>query len=238
MNALYRNEGKGTFTNVTVPSGIGPASLVHLAFGCEFIDFDRDGLPDLIVGNGHVNDDVEAYSQGVTYAQPKSLLRNNGNGTFTEMTEALGDLLKPHVTRGLAVADFDLDGNLDILVNNQDGPPELLRYSGTNQGHWISFAARGVKSNPDGYHAKVTVKAGGKTMYAEVRSGSSFASHSDSRVYFGLGSAPAVDDIRIVWHGSGTITTARNLPADNAYKVAEGGEITPEARRRGKAPSP
>ena len=226
MNALYRNDGKGEFTNVTMPSGVGPVSMNHLAFGCDFLDFDRDGLPDLIIGNGHVNDDVEAYSQGETYRQPKSLLRNNGNGTFTEVKEKLGDLAAKHVTRGLATADFDMDGNLDILTNNQDGPPELLRYTGLPTGHWFALDTRGIKSNPDGYHAKVTLRVGRRTLAAEVRSGSSFASHSSSRLYFGLGDATTIDEVKIAWHGSKTITAARNVAADHVYRAVEGQSLT------------
>src|SRR5262249_3957823 len=157
------------------------------------------------------------YSQGDTYKQPKSLLHNNANGTFTPMTEGSGDLSVPHVTRGLAVADFDLDGHLDILTNNQDGPPELLRYTGPSQGHWFALDTRGVKSNPNGYHARVTLKVGARTLFAEVRSGSSYASHSDSRLYFGLGEATTIEEIKVVWHGSKTVTTARNVAADRLY---------------------
>ncbi len=226
MNVLYRNDGKAGFTNVTTPSGVGPVSMNHLAFGCEFLDFDRDGLPDLIIGNGHVNDDVEAYSQGETYAQSKTLLRNHGDGTFTEVKDLLGDLLAKHVTRGLAVADFDLDGNLDILTNNQDGPPELLRYTGPSRGHWFALDTHGVKSNPDGYHAVVTLRIGKRTLSAEVRSGSSFASHSSSRLYFGLGDAATIDEVKIVWHGSKTVTTARNVAADHLYRAVEGQSLT------------
>ncbi|HEU4753704.1 MAG TPA: CRTAC1 family protein, partial [Armatimonadota bacterium] len=196
MNALYRNDGKQMFTNVTVPSGIGPASFNRLAFGCEFLDFDRDGLPDLLVGNGHVNEDVAAYSQGVDYAEPKSLLRNNGNGTFTDLRDGLGSLAVPRVTRGLAVCDFDGDGHLDAAASDQDGPAELLRYTGPSSGHWLMIDPRGTTGNRDGYHAKVTVRAGGRTYFSEVRSGSSYQSHSDSRLYFGLGPAATVDELR------------------------------------------
>jgi hypothetical protein len=227
MNALFRNDGRGAFTNVTMASGVGPVSMNHLAFGCESLDFDRDGLPDLIIGNGHVNDDVEAYSQGETYAQSKTLLRNNGDGTFSEVKEGLGDLATRHVTRGLAVADYDIDGNLDILTNNQDGPPELLRYTGPAKGHWIAIDTRGVRSNPDGYHARVTVRAGGATQTAEVRSGSSFASHSSSRLTFGLGNANMVEEVKIVWHASKTITTAHGLAVDKVYRAVEGKSLEP-----------
>jgi hypothetical protein len=233
MNALYRNGRGGVFTNTTMPSGIGAASFTRLAFGCEFLDYDRDGWPDLVIGNGHVNEDVGAYSQGITYAQPKSLLRNSGQGTFADVKEGLGDLAVPHVTRGLAVADFDRDGHLDIAANNQDGPAELLRYSGPAMGHWLAVETRGTKSNPNGYHARVTVRAGGRTWSAEVRSGSSFCSHSEARLYFGLGEATTVDEVRIAWHGSHALTVARGLAADQAYRAVEGREVAPLPRPEG-----
>lgn len=222
MNALYRNDGRGFFTNVTHPSGIGAASLNLLAFGCEFLDFDRDGHSDLLVGNGHIYEDIEAYSQGVDYREPKSLLRNRGDGTFEVVSKNLGSLAAPRVTRGLATSDFDLDGHLDVVTNNQDGPAELLRYSGTASGHWISISTRGTRSNPNGYHARIKIRAGGKTQFAEVRSGSSYCSHSDATVYFGLGEATQIDELEIVWHGSKTVTRARQLTADRAYQVTEG----------------
>jgi hypothetical protein len=227
MNVLFRNDGQNHFTNVTMPSGVGPISMKHLAFGCEFIDYDLDGWPDLIIGNGHVNADVEAYSQGDTYAQPKSLLHNNSKGAFTEVTDNLGDLAVPHVTRGLAVADYNLDGHLAIFANNQNGLPELLRYTGPPTGHWFALDTRGVRSNPDGYHARVTLRAGGRTQTAEVRSGSSFASHSMSRLYFGLGSATKIDEVTIRWHASKAITTARDVPADRIYRAVEGQKLAP-----------
>ncbi|HZO89223.1 MAG TPA: CRTAC1 family protein [Chthonomonadaceae bacterium] len=238
MNALYRSEKSGLFTNVTTLSGVGPISMKRLAFGCEFIDYDRDGWPDLVIGNGHVNDDVEAYSQGDTYQQPKSLLHNNGDGTFTDVQESLGDLARPRVTRGLAVADYDLDGNLDILANNQDGPPELLHYTGPQRGHWFALDTRGTRSNPDGYHARVTVRVGKRTLFAEVRSGSSFGSHSHSRLYFGLGGAMRIDEVKIVWHGSHTVTVARNVPADRGYRVVEGQGLRLAIAARRKAGMP
>jgi hypothetical protein len=234
MNALFRNDGQGYFTNTTHPSGIGAASLNLLAFGCEFLDFDRDGYPDLLVGNGHIYEDIEAYSQGVTYREPKSLLRNRGDGTFEVISQGVGSLATPRVTRGLAVADFDRDGHLDVAANDQDGPAELLRYSGPSTGHWLSLSTRGTRSNPNGYHARVKVRAGGRTHFAEVRSGSSFCSASDRAVYFGLGDATRVDELEIVWHASKTVTRARGLAADHAYEVVEGGSVQPVDPGHGK----
>lgn len=225
MYALFRNDGGGLFSNVTLPSGVGAVSLSHLGFGCEFLDFDRDGHPDVLVGNGHVNPDVASYTRNHTYAQPKMLLRNRGDGSFEPVTQNTGTLAVPRVTRGLATADYDRDGHLDVVAINHDAPVELLRYRGPNRGHWIAFETRGTRSNPNGYHARVTIKAGGRTQTAEVRSGSSYLSHSESRLYFGLGKARQVDEVRIEWHGSRTITHARRLKVDQAYRAVEGEPI-------------
>lgn len=230
MNALFRGTGSPQFLNATLPSGAGPTSLQDLGFGCEFIDYDRNGWPDLLIGNGHVEPSVAAYSKEVQYAQAKSLLRNNGDGTFTRVQEELGALAVPHVTRGLAVADFDLDGHLDVVTVNQDGPTELLRYSGPEQGHWFALDTRGTVSNSNGYHARVTLTAGGQKHSAEVRSGSSYLSHSASRLYFGLGDATRVDEVLIAWHGSGGTTRATGLPVDRVYRAVEGRGIEALAR--------
>ncbi|MCC2668017.1 MAG: UnbV, partial [Armatimonadetes bacterium] len=238
MYALYRSGERGIFTNTTLPSGVGAASFNRLAFGCEFLDFNRDGLPDLLVGNGHVNEDISAYAEGITYAQPKTLLQNRGDGTFTEVKDGLGSLAVPRVTRGLAVADFDRDGHLDVATNNQDGSPELLRYTGPSQGHWIAIDTRGTRSNPNGFHARVTIRAGGKTQTAEVRSGSSFCSHSESRLYFGIGEATTAEEVRITWHGSRAATTAMSVAADRAYRAVEGKGLLPVPEPPRKAGTP
>ncbi len=227
MNALFRNAGGGLFTNATLPSGVGPASITHLGFGCEFLDYHRDGHPDVIVGNGHVNPDVKSYTGHLEYAMPKSLYRNEGDGRFTLVRQGVGDLAIPRVTRGLAIADFDGDGHQDVAAVNQDAAVELLRYSGEPTGHWISLRTQGSKSNPDGYHARVKIRCGRQTYFSEVRSGSSYLSSSDRSVYFGLGSAQRVDEVEISWYGTGTVTRARDLPADRAYRVREGGGIEP-----------
>lgn len=236
MNALYHAEGRGQFSNRSVPSGIGQASFKRLAFGCEFLDYDRDGWPDLLVGNGHVNEDISAYAEGLSYAESKSLLRNDAHGGFAEVKEGLGDLAVPHVTRGLAVADFDGRGHLGAAVNNQDGPPELLRYTGSEQGNWLAIRLHGTHSNPDGYHALITVKAGGRTLTREARSGSSYCSASDRTVYFGLGDAPQVDELRIRWYGSGTVTSTKRLAVNRRFSAIEGGKLMAVAAPGGARP--
>jgi len=238
MNALFRNEGAGSFTNVTHPSGIGAASFNLLAFGCEFLDYDRDAHPDLVVGNGHIYEDIDAYSEGVAYQEPKSLLRNAGDGRFVPVMEGIGDLAVPRVTRGLATADYDGDGHLDLVASNQDGAVQLLRYTGPSSGHWLSISTRGVRSNPNGYHARVRIRIGSNWRFAEARSGSSYCSSSDPAVYFGLGAATTVDEVEIRWHGSSVITRAKDLAADQAYRAVEGQPIVPRSSPRGERAAP
>jgi hypothetical protein len=227
-NSLYRNAGQGRFEDVSMASGVALPHMKFLSFGCEFFDYDADGWRDLIVANGHVQLRVESNFDGVSYAERKQLFHNDA-GHFAEVTAKLGDLARPTVSRGLAVADVDNDGGLDFLVNNQNGPAQLFM-NRAPRGHWISFKTVGTRSNHDGRHARITITAGGRRQTTEVRSGSSFASHSDPRVYFGLGAASRVDRVEIRWP-SGVRDTARELPADAIYLATEGRGMAPTAAK-------
>jgi hypothetical protein len=134
--------------------------------------------------------------------------------------------MKPHIGRGLAVGDYDNDGRIDVLAGNQNGAAQLLRNRAPSDNHWVSFQTRGTKSNRDGIHAKLEIKVNGKQRIATVRSGSSYLSHSDRRVYFGLGKSTKIDELRVEWP-SGTRDLWKNLRADTFYQVTEGGGITP-----------
>lgn len=226
-NTLYRNLGSGRFADTSVAAGVALPHMPFLSFGCEFFDYDADGWKDLVVANGHVQLRVASTFEGVTYAERKQLFHNERNGKFHEVIRELGDLAHATVGRGLAVGDFDNDGRLDVLVNNQNGKAELFHNRVATGNHWVSFKTIGVKSNRDGYHAKVTVTAGGRRQYSEVRSGSSYASHSDSRVYFGLGSAAVVQQVEIRWP-SRTRDLLKDVRADRLYVVKEGAGIVGE----------
>lgn len=224
-NMLYRNLGKGLFADMSVPSGLAVPHMPFLCYGCEFLDADADGWKDLIIANGHVAVHVAETTEGVTYAERKQFFHNDGNGHFSEITDNLGDLGIPTVSRGLAVGDYDNDGRQDFLVINQNGPVQLFHNENHNGNHWISFKTVGVRSNRDGYHAKLTATCGQQQQYSEVRSGSSYLSHSDSRVYFGLGTSTKVDTLEIRWP-SGTREKLRNVAADRCYLLTEGHGIT------------
>ena len=231
-NNLYHNDGEGGFTDAAGASGFGPISIPFLGFGVKFADFTNAGWPDLLVVNGHVNPQVDQYDFGVTYAERDLLFQNRHNGKFTEAGEAAGAALRQrHVGRGLAVADFDNDGALDVLISQLDGPPELLRNT-SKTGHWLRIKTVGSKSNRDGFGARVTVTAAGMTQMQEVRANSGYLSASDARLHFGLGAASTVESIVVRWP-SGQIDTVRNQAGDQDLTIEEGRGVT---KRTGHQP--
>jgi hypothetical protein len=238
-NTLFHNQGGGLFQDVSIDAGVVLPHLKYLAFGCEFLDYDADGWPDLFVANGHVYVHADTMIKGITYPEPKQLFHNEGNGRFSEVTDPglLGDLARPVVSRGLAVGDYDNDGRLDVLVNNQNSPAQLFHNEVQNGNHWIRFKTVGVKSNRDGIGAKFLLTAGGIRQTAFVHGGSSYLSASDMRVYFGLGPAKAVDQVQIRWP-SGKQDLLRHVPADATYIVTEGRGITGRQPASKQPPSP
>lgn len=225
-NNLYRNQGNGEFTDMAGPAGLGPVSIPFLGFGVRFLDFDNDGWKDVFVANGHVNPQVDAHSFGVSYAQRALLFHNTGNGRFEEIGLRAGAAMKTaRVSRGAAVADFDNDGRLDLVMTNLDASPVLLRNAST-AGNWLRIRTVGGKSNRDGYGARVEVTAGGVTQSDEVRAGSSYASSSDPRLHFGLGKAARADRVVVHWP-SGTEDTIQNVPANQEIMVKESGGVVP-----------
>ena len=233
-NCLFKNVGDGLFEDVSAVSGVAFPHMKFLAFGCEFFDYDADGWLDLLVANGHVNIHADTLFEGVTYKQRKQLFHNERDGRFREITEpnALEALGVPTVSRGLAVGDYDNDGRVDALVNNQNGPAQLLHNNDRSANHWISFKTIGVKSNRNGVHARLTLVASdGSRQTATVRGGSSYLSYSDRRVYFGLGTVTGISQVEIRWP-SGVRDVLKNVAPDAIYVVTEGRGIT------GKQPAP
>lgn len=199
-NRLFRNEGKGAFIDATALSRVGPATLPVLTFGTDFFDYDNDGDLDLFMVNGHVNDKAQIFDQAVTFAQRDQLFRNEGDGTFLDVSKRSGSALQRLlVGRGAALSDYDNDGDIDIYVCNNNGPGVLLQNDGGNRGHWIAIRAVGTVSNRDGIGARIRVRAGDLVMTKEVRSGSGYLSQNDFRVHFGLGTQTMVDEIHIRW---------------------------------------
>jgi enediyne biosynthesis protein E4 len=229
-NTLFQNDGSGQFRDVSLPAGVALPHMVFLTFGASFIDYDADGWRDLVNANGHVERRIASTSPGVTYAERKQLFRND-HGRFVEVVRDLGDLATKTVSRGLAVGDYDNDGRLDFLVNNQNGPAQLFHNDVKNSNHWISFKTVGTRSNRDGYGARFRLTASSGIYTAEVISGASYASQSDRRVYFGLGASRRVDRVQIRWP-SGHVDTLTRVPVDESIEVTEGHGITATLPRK------
>jgi len=228
MMSLYHNEGTGLFIDDAPATTIGQASLLTLAFGCFFFDYDLDGLPDIFAANGHVADDITSVQPKVKYAQPPHVFRNLGARKFEDVGGKLGVALqKAIVGRGAAYADIDNDGDLDLLVTSNNGPAMLLRNDGGNKNGWLRVRTVGGPSNRDGIGAKVTLTQGaGAKAWGVVHTGSSFASQSELPLTFGLGSAKKVAKVEVVWP-SGKVDTLSALAANQTIIVQEGKGIVP-----------
>jgi hypothetical protein len=221
-NNLFHNDHNGEFTDLAGPANFGPISTPFLGFGLKFFDADNDGWPDIFIANGHVNPQVDQHTFGVTYAQRPFLFHNLGNGKFEEIGQQAGlPFTQRHVGRGAATADFFNDGKLGLLVNVLDGSPLLLRNQSSRSGHWLRLKTIGVRSNRDGFGARVEVKSANLAQSAEVRANASFESASDPRLHFGLGPATRVDSITIRW-SSGVVDRIGAENADQELVIEEG----------------
>ena len=218
---LYRNNGDGTFDDVTFSAGLGLHTR-YLGWGTMFVDVDNDGWPDLLLVNGHVYPEVDKQHLGSDYQEPKILYHNKGNGTFEDISANAG----PGITtvasgRGLAVGDLWNDGRMSAVVSNMNAPLGLLVNQIRNGNHWIAFKTIGTKSNRDGIGAKIRLKAGARILVDEVRSGSSYDSNNDMRVHFGLGPAAGVEWVEVRWP-SGLRERFLNPQIDHIQKLKEG----------------
>ena len=215
-NVLYRNAGRGSFVDVSYESGVAMISLPYVGWGTKFFDYDNDGWLDLFVANGH------AYPQRDRYRQRKLLHRNNRDGTFSEVAAQVGSaLMEERASRGTAFGDIDNDGDVDIVVNDLDSAPQLLRNDGGSKNNWILVKTIGTKSNRNGIGAKVKVVSGDLTQLDEVRSGGSYISQNDLRLHFGLEKRTSVDLIQVRWP-SGAVDTLTNVSVNKIVTVKEG----------------
>jgi hypothetical protein len=218
--SLFHNDGEGLFTESGFPSGVGTSSLMLTGWGVEFFDYDNDGRNDVIAANGHAMDNVALASPDLAYYEPALLLRNQG-GRFVDVTAASGEALKvPRPSRGLAVGDYDNDGNLDLLLCNCNSTPVLLHNEGKAENHWLKLQPVGRKSNRDGIGLKVWVTAGGVTQMKELTGGGSYLSSSDRRLHFGLGTSAYAEKIRLLWP-SGIRQELQHVQADRILKIEE-----------------
>jgi len=201
-NEFYRNlGGKGPFSVDTYPAGLGEVSLLMTGWGTDMFDYDNDGDLDIVVTNGHPMDDIELDSDIITYAERPFLFENDGRGRFAEVGRERGAYFGAlDVGRGLATADYDNDGDVDLVVATSNRRVTLLRNDGGNAvGHWITLRLEGVRCNRDAIGARVTVRASGRTQVREVRSASSYLSQNDMRLHIGLGEATQIDSIEVRW---------------------------------------
>jgi len=233
---LFRNDGGMSFTDVSFQAGVATPTIPYVGWGDAFFDFDNDGWPDLFLVNGHVYPQVDTLDVGARYREPKLLFLNQRDGTFRNVSQLVGPAIQvPQVSRGVAVGDLFNDGRLDIVVENVDGKPMILRNHGGKDNHWIGFELAGTKSNRLGLNAKVKAVAGDLVQLDEVRSGGSYLSQNDLRIHFGLGSHERLDRVEVLWP-SGKNETISNLAADRFYAVKEGEGVVPHERIRPSAP--
>ena len=219
-NALYRNNGDH-FSDVSFRSRSAAVSLPYVGWGNAFLDFDNDGWLDLIAVNGHVYPQLDRARLGASagYRQRKLLYRNLGNGTFEEVGGKSGAAFtEERVSRGLAIGDLDNDGGVDVVVNDLDGAPQVLRNEATSRGNWLIVKLRGAAPNTDAIGAIVTVKTGAVSQKGLVQSGTSYLSQNDMRQHFGLGAASLADSIEVAWP-DGTTSRREGVKANQVVEI-------------------
>jgi hypothetical protein len=215
-NTLYRGGARLSFTDVSYAAKVAEVALPLVGWGTKFFDYDNDGWVDLFVANGHV------YPQLENYRQRKLLHHNNRDGTFTEVgLQAGAPLAEKRVGRGVAAGDLDNDGDVDLVVGDLDGPPQVLRNDGGNANNSVLVKTIGTKSNRDGIGARVRVVSGDLTQMDEVRSGGSYVSQNDLRLHFGLEKRTKIDLIEVRWP-SGVIDKVTSASANKILIIKEG----------------
>ena len=223
--ALYRSDGSGLFTDESVSSGVSQMTTQSLTFGCFFMDYDLDGFLDIVAANGHVSDDIAVVQPTLRYAQPAGVYRNIGNRKFEDVSGKLGRAIqKAVVARGLAYADFDNDGDLDLVITANNGAARLLRNENANQNDVLRVKLIGTKSNRDAIGAKVTLSTGsGTTLSRMVKGGSSYLSQSELPLTFGLGKPGNAKSLRlqIVWP-SGRKESIAEIKPNQFVTIQEG----------------
>jgi hypothetical protein len=216
---LYHNNRDGTFSDVTSSAGLARNSQ-FLGWGTLFLDIDNDGWPDIFMANGHVYPEVDSKGLNNTFRERKLLYWNQHNGRFRDISLDSGaGMTAPFNSHGVASADFDNDGSVEVVVNNSHDRPSLLKNLG-DRGHWILLKLEGTKSNHDAIGARVTVRVGDHQQTQEVRSGGGYISQSDFRLHFGLGKATKADAIEIRWP-SGLIQRLENVAGNRVVRIRE-----------------
>ena len=221
MPALYRNNGNGIFSDMSVAAGLHEVTQ-HIQWGTGLVDFDNDGWLDLFYAVGNLFPRVEKFNSRYPYRGPRFLFRNMRDGTFTNITANCGPGLNSlHSSRGCAFGDFDNDGDMDVLVMNMNEPPSLIRADVSTGHHWLKVKLVGTTSNRTAIGARVDVHHDKRSQSQEVQSQSSYYSVNDFRLHFGLGTHTKADEVKIRWP-SGTLETLKNLRGDRLVVIEEG----------------
>ena len=223
MYALYRNNGDGTFTYDSYPSGLGRMTMTHSGWGIRFVDYDNDGWKDLLINQGHDLDTIQLTFPNLRYRETMLLARNTGKGFVDVSAEAGSIFQQAWVGRGLAIGDIDNDGRLDAVVTTNDGAVHVLRNSTQRQNHWLTLKLVGHKSNRDAIGAEVKVVTAKGSQWTTVTTAGSYLSSSDKRAHFGLGQETVASTIEIRWP-SGIRQTIKNVPGDQILQVDEPSE--------------
>ena len=217
---LYHNRGGAEFDDVTIAAGMAHNTR-FVGWGCGFFDFDNHGWKDLFLANGHVFPEVDRLKVDIHYKDRAILYRNNGDSTFTDISAHAGPgILERHAARGVAFGDYDNDGAVEVLINNQNETPSLLKSARKPGGSWVILALQGTISNRSAIGARVRLTAGARTQIDEVRSGGSYLSQNDLRLHFGLGSASKIDRVEIDWPGE-VHQVERNLEVNRVVTIRE-----------------
>ncbi len=232
MPALYRNNGNGIFSDMSVAAGLHEVTQ-HIQWGTGLVDFDNDGWPDLFYAVGNLFPRVEQFNARYPYRGPRFLFRNLRDGTFANITADCGPgLNSAHSSRGCAFGDFDNDGDMDILVMNMNEPPSLIRADVSTGHHWLKVKLVGTKSNRTAIGARVDVLHGSRSQSQEVQSQSSYYSVNDFRLHFGLGQQAKADEVNIRWP-SGRRESLKDLPGNRLVVIEEGrGVVRTETFRK------
>ena len=219
-NTLYHNDADGFFTDATATTKTAQITYPYLGWATAFIDYDNDGYQDLFVANGHLHENLAELGQEGTYGQRNLLFRNNNaNGTFTEVSETLGPGMQlADVSRGATFADYDLDGDIDIVVTNSNAAPRLLRNDGGNRKNYLQIRLTATKGSTDAIGARVKITTGKRIQTREVRSGDGYLSQRDLTLHFGIGDSEEVDGIEVRWQ-DGTRHIVKAVAANQVFRI-------------------
>jgi enediyne biosynthesis protein E4 len=227
LNRLYHNNHDESFDDATYSAGLGNSNAQLSGVSAKMMDYDNDGWIDIVQANGAMLDNISLYHAEISWKEPKLMARNLGGGKFEKVSAQLGpDFMKPTVGRGLAVADFDNDGDMDVAISNSNDFPQVLRNDGGNANNWLEVMLQGVKSNRDGRGAALKLTTEGFVEYRQAEGGMSYMSAQDPRIAFGLGQRKTVESLEITWP-SGVVDKLTNLPINQIITVKEGAGIIP-----------